>query len=160
MKGLVIYDSVFGNTETIAKGIVDALSHSGDIELKQVKDVRYEDFKNVGILLVGSPTRGFRATPAILRFIKSIPANGLNGVKTGAFDTRMDENDIQSKFLLMMMKWFGYAAEPIAKILHKKGGKAALNSTGFYVQDAKGPLKEGELVRAEDWARNILQDKE
>ena len=38
----------------------------------------------------------------------------------------------------------------------KKGGELALPAEGFYVEGSEGPLKEGELERAADWARQIL----
>lgn len=54
-----------------------------------------------------------------------------------------------------MVKIFGYAAEPIARQLMKKGGTLALPPEGFYVKASEGPLKDGELDRAAAWARQI-----
>ena len=53
------------------------------------------------------------------------------------------------------VKLFGYAAEPIAARLEKKGGELAVPPEPFYVGGTEGPLLEGELERAEDWARQI-----
>jgi len=54
------------------------------------------------------------------------------------------------------VKIFGYAAQPIAGRLEKKGGELVIPPEGFYVDDTEGPLLEGELERAADWARQIV----
>jgi hypothetical protein len=38
----------------------------------------------------------------------------------------------------------------------KKGGELIAPPEGFFVQGTEGPLKEGELERASDWAKQIL----
>ena len=53
------------------------------------------------------------------------------------------------------MSIFGYAAKPIADRLQKKGGELVVPPEGFYVADTEGPLLEGELKRAVDWANQI-----
>ena len=63
MKKLVVYDSVFGNTEQVARAIGQALK--GQVEVLAVSQVKQEHLSGLGLLLVGSPTRGFRPTPAI-----------------------------------------------------------------------------------------------
>jgi arsenate reductase len=94
----------------------------------------------------------------ITRFLKSIPDNGLKGVQVAAFDTRATESDIEKvKILAFFVKIFGYAAEPIANRLKKKGGALVVPAKGFYVAGTEGPLLEGELERAADWAREILE---
>jgi hypothetical protein len=60
------------------------------------------------------------------------------------------------RILAFFVKIFGYAAQPIADRLQKKGGELAVPPEGFYVGDTEGPLFEGELERAADWAKQIL----
>jgi hypothetical protein len=55
-----------------------------------------------------------------------------------------------------MIKLFGYADTKITKALSKAGAGLALESNGFGVSGTEGPLIEGELERAQDWARGIL----
>lgn len=150
---LVIYDSVFGNTERIAQGIGEAL---GDAEVKKVTEVDPSDLEDLEILFVGSPTRGFRPTPATMDFFKNLPNNALHKIKAAAFDTRIPLEKAEPGFLRFMIKLFGYADEKIAKKLEKAGAYLALKSTGFGVQGTEGPLEEGELERAKSWAKVIL----
>lgn len=155
MKALVIYDSFFGNTEQIARAIGNALGSQEDVGTFRVGDVKLEWLTGLGLLIVGSPTRGFRPTEAIVNFLKSIPANGLKGVKVAAFDTRIATSDIGSPLLRLFVNKGGYAAKPIADLLTKNGGELIRPPEGFYVEDREGPLKEGELERAADWAKRI-----
>lgn len=152
-KKLVVYDSVFGNTEKIAEAISEAL---GDTPVINVSNVTKEDLENLENLFVGSPTRAFRPTPATMTFIKGLEPNALSGVKTAAFDTRIPFEQAESGFLKFMINLFGYADAKIAKALAKAGGDLALPSEGFGVNGTEGPLVEGELERAQDWARGIL----
>ena len=160
MKVLIIYDSSFGNTEQIAQAIGHALGSQEDVEVLRVGNVKPEQLTGLKLLIVGSPTHGFRPTPAINSLLGGIPMNGLRGVKVAAFDTRISINDIDPPIVRFIgrfvVKLFGYAAKPIADRLKKKGGELTIPPEGFYVKGTEGPLKEGELERAADWAKQIM----
>lgn len=149
---LVVYDSVFGNTEKIAKAIGEAV----DAQVRKVSEVSQTDLENLRILFVGSPTRAFNPTPAIKDFLKGLKSDALANVKAAAFDTRIAPEDIDSDFFRWFVKTMGYADKKIAKQLVKKGADLALDSAGFAVKDSEGPLKDGELERAKSWAKGIL----
>lgn len=144
MKSYVIYDSYFGNTEKIAKAIGQELR----AEVVNVKDIEIGSAKNLDLLVVGSPTRAFQASPAIKSFLGKLPAGFLKGVKVAAFDTGISEADTPVKILKLGIKYFGYAAARISKQLKAKGGEEIIEPIGFFVTDTKGPLKDKELTRA------------
>jgi len=77
-----------------------------------------------------------------------------------AFDTRLNAEAISKTpgFLRVLIGIFGYAAEPIAKTLVRKGGTQVLPPTGFLVPASEGPLVDGELERAGKWASKLLQE--
>jgi flavodoxin len=158
MKAMVVYDSVFGNTGQIGQAIGEALGPPEEVETRQVGDVKPEQLAGLDVLVVGSPTRKFKPTPATTSLLKGIPKNGLDGVKVAAFDTRFTESNIAEgpAILGFFVRMFGYAAKPIADRLVKKGGELVLAPEGFYVGDVEGPLLEGELERAADWAQQIV----
>jgi len=156
MKTLVIYDSVFGNTDQIARAIGNALDSGKDVEILRVNDVKPEHLAELELLIVGSPTRAFRPTQAITTFLKKISVGDLKGVKVAAFDTGISMNDTNSRVLRFFVKSFGYAAKPIADRIEKKGGQLLAAPEGFFVTGTEGPLKEGELERAAAWAKQIL----
>jgi flavodoxin I len=156
MEALVVHDSVFGNTAQVAQAIGNALGSREGVEVLRVGSVKPERLTGVKLLIVGSPTRGFRPTEGITDFLKSIPSDGLEGVKVAAFDTRLSTSDIESPALRFIVKTGGFAAKRIANRLEKSGGDLITPPEGFFVEGREGPLKEGELERAADWARHIM----
>ena len=156
MKAMVIYDSIFGNTEQIARAIGKALSSRMNVETLRVSDLKVEQLTGIELLIIGSPTRAFSPTPAIGKFLRRISRNGLKDITIAAFDTGISLDDIDSPIGQFFIRRFGYAAKKISDKLRKKGGKPAVPPEGFFVKGNEGPLKEGELERAADWAKQII----
>ena len=157
MKAKVVFDSQFGNTEQVARAIGQALGANADVEVLRVTAATPEQLTSADLLVVGSPTQRFTATPATTNLLKSIPDNGLNGVQVAAFDTRFPESEIERiRILAFFVKLFGYAAEPMLKRLEKKGGQAVAAPQGFCVGETEGPLLDGELDRAAAWAGQLV----
>ncbi len=154
MKTLVLYESFFGNTSQIALAIGKA--NPDNITVCQYSEIKWEQISTFDLLIIGSPTRGFRPCEETTKFLKSIPKDGLKGIKVAAFDTRISLDSIKSKALKFIVHNGGYAAKHIIKSLIKKGGKPCLFPEGFFVSGEKGPLAEGELVRATMWAKKLL----
>jgi flavodoxin len=155
---MVVYDSAYGNTEQLARAMGEALGGLGDVEVQKVSDAEPERMGQTDLLIVGSPTQKFRPTAAMTGFLKRIPDKGLQGVKVAAFDTRFTEDDIKKvRILAFFVHLFGYAAGPMAERLLRKGGSLALPAEAFYVADTEGPLLDGELERAKEWARSLVK---
>jgi flavodoxin I len=144
MKTLIIYDSLYGNTEKTAQAIGGALT--GEVTVLRAGEVNLSNLGRGDLLVVGSPTQGGRPTKVMQEFLNNIPANALKSVNVATFDTR-----VQTKIAVV----FGYAAGKIANSLKKKGATLVATPEGFFVQSTKGPLKEGELERAASWAKSI-----
>jgi flavodoxin len=157
MKAMVVYDSMYGNTKQIAEAIGPALGSPGEVEIVRASEARPGQLTGLSLLVVGSPTQKFRPLGSVSSFLKSIPPDGLQGVKVAAFDTRFPPEAVDKvRILAFFVNIFGYAAEPIAKRLQSKGGALAIPPAWFYVSDTQGPLVEGELERAAAWARQIV----
>jgi len=150
MRALIVYDSVYGNTEKIARAIAEAISPSGEVKVVQAGEASPSELESIDLLIVGSPTHGGRPTPAIQDLINKMPQPSLQGINVAAFDTRIPTK---------LVRVFGYAAGRIAGNLKKKGGTLVASPEGFFVTASKGPLKEGELERAAGWAKGILESK-
>jgi flavodoxin len=157
MNIMIVYDSIFGNTEKIAHAMSKAIASRENVGAIRVSNIKQEQLSGLDVLIVGSPTRAFRPTKNINIFLKRIPNNSLKGVRVAAFDTRISTNDIQSSVLSFLIKLFGYAAKPIAHKLKKKGGNLVVEPEGFIVKGAEGPLKDDEIERAADWVKHIIK---
>jgi len=146
MKALVVYDSTYGNTAKIAQAIGEAIA----AEVLRVTEANPSDLTGFDLLIIGSPTHGGRPTPEIQGLLTALgPA--LKRVSVATFDTRH-----VSKWTLL----FGYAAPRIARSLTRNGAALLLSPEGFFVLGTQGPLKEGELVRATVWAKEVVRAKE
>ena len=156
MKAIVIYDSQFGNTEKIAQAIRDALSDTAETRLMRASSVAPRDLMAADLLVVGSPPQRFHATDPVDRFLKGA---SLHGIHSAAVDTRFDMNEVDSRTLRLAVKVAGESAEAaprIAPVLEKAGATMVATPEGFSVTDTEGPLREGELERAAEWARGLL----
>ena len=149
MKALIVYDSVYGNTEKIARAIAEAITPSNEVKVLRAGEANPSELASIDLLIVGSPTHGGRPTPAVQNLLNKAPK--LQGIKVAAFDTRIPTK---------LVRVFGYAAGRIANNLKKKGSTLIASPEGFFVTGGQGPLKEGELERAAAWAKGILESKQ
>lgn len=152
MKAYVIYDSTYGNTEKIAQAIGNGLT--GEVKVLRIGEADPAELATCNLLIVGSPVHGGRATPELDAFIKQIPDNSLAGISVAAFDTRFEAEE-QGVGLRILMSVIRYAAPRIAKALVKKGGLLVAEPEAFIVENKEGPLKQGELERATQWATQL-----
>jgi flavodoxin len=144
MDTCVIYDSLHGNTEKIARAIGSGIGE--DVPVLPAGGVTPADLEQYDLLIVGAPTHGGRPKEALRNLLNDIPASIMVGKRVAAFDTRVS------------IKWvriFGYAAPRIARKLKKMGVTLVGEPEGFFVSDTEGPLLEGELERAAEWGRQV-----
>jgi flavodoxin len=148
MKTLVVYDSVYGNTEIIAQAIGEAIP--GEVEVLRVGQVTARDVETVDLLIIGSPTHGALPTEAVQGLLERIGAPAREGAKAATFDTRLT--------WFFLERWGGFAAPKMADTLKEKGWTLVGEPGGFFVRGLKkGPLKRGEVERAGCWAEEIVK---
>jgi flavodoxin I len=148
MTVLIVYDSLYGNTEKIARAIGGAIK--GEVKVLRAGEATPPDLTGVELLIMGSPTQGGRATKPFQDFLSSISDYSLKGIKIAVFDTRLTNK---------LVGIFGYAAGKLASGLKNKGGNLLVPPEGFIVKGSKGPLKEGELEGAAVWAQKIISQE-
>lgn len=158
MSILIVYDSIFGNTGQVAKAMADELERTHRVKLASVQEARTLDLTGFDLLLVGSPTRGFRPTPEIQEFASrsDLPK------RAAVFDTRIDLDTIHPAPLRWVVQAGGYAAERLANELAEQGCTLVGEPGAFVVLGQEGPLRDDELERAAAWARSLVAspDKE
>jgi flavodoxin len=145
MKILVVYDSMYGNTEKIAKAIAGGLS--GEVITKKAVEATAADLPRGGLLVIGSPIQAGHPLKTTQSLLDSIYEADVKGLKVAAFDTRVTGG---------FAKLFGWAAKRIADNLKKKGAELIVEPEGFFVKGKEGPLLEGELERAASWGKIVL----
>jgi flavodoxin len=147
MKTLVVYDSQYGNTETIARAIGDAIR--GDVKVTRVGQVTAGELEAVDLLIIGSPTHGALPTEKVQGLVERVGPPASEGARAATFDTRLTWGFLE--------RWGGFAAPKMADLLQEKGWTLAAEAEGFFVKGLKkGPLKRGEADRAAGWAKGLV----
>lgn len=147
MKTLVIYDTLYGYTEKIARAI--GVAADGEVKVVKVGEAVADEVAAYDFIFVGSPTQGGRHTKAMQAFLNALPVEALKNKKAAAFDTRMKS---------WWVKVFGWAANHIADVLKEKGASVVAPGEGFLVKSGKGPLVDGEEKRAGTWAKSLMNE--
>ena len=147
MKGYVVYDSAFGNTQAVAEAIAEGLKPIRAAAVS-VTDFKPGSLAGGDLLVVGSPINGWRPTAKITDLLGQLGNGKLKGIKAAAFDTRV-------RFFI-----HGDAARKITRLLTEGGAHIISHPTPFYVRGTEGPLRAGELERAASWARNLASEFE
>ncbi len=143
---LIVYDSIFGNTQQIAEAIAERVEQKGFVREVKAYQLSPAELEGIGLMVMGCPTHRLNIPKASRVVLEGTPVRALRGVGTAAFDTRY-----------RMPAWkSGSAARTLSRKLHRLGGKQVVPPESFFIVARKGPLGEGEVERAKRWAESIL----
>lgn len=162
MNSLVVFESMFGNTEAIARAVAEGLSEATSNQVVEVGAAPRLISSDVALLVVGGPTHAFGMSRPGTRQSASQQAGGklvskgvgvrewLAEIRTGstpaaaAFDTRINKPRLP-----------GSASRAVAKSLRRLGLPLIAPPESFYVIGSEGPLVAGELERAREWGQTL-----
>ena len=163
MKALVVYESMWGNTEQVARAVGRGLAAVGEVEVLDVAHEVPPLSAGVDLLVVGGPTHAFSMTRpstradavtkgapsgheqrGIREWLGSLPAGDL---RVATFDTRVGS----------VRHLPGSAAKGAAKFVRRHHVGRVVDTESFWVGDMSGPILPGELDRAEEWGRALAQ---
>jgi flavodoxin len=143
MNIVILYDSYFLNTRALAETISDVLDAQGaTVHLERFYQFNFEDLEGVDLFVLGAPTHNQGMPRPIKSVLKRLPGGTMAGIKTALFDTCYQ----------MSARKSGSAARRISRLLAKLGGEQLVPPESFFVKERRGPLLEGELERASEWA--------
>ena len=163
MRALVVYESLWGNTEKVARAVAAAMADSMQVDVFDV-DSAPTDVDEYDLLVVGGPTHAFSMSRASTRQTAVeqhnapfSPQRGIREwldtlkptekrVKACAFDTRVNSPRLP-----------GSAARAAKQELHSLGCETLLKQKTFRVHGYEGPLVDGELEKAAEWGSEISQ---
>jgi menaquinone-dependent protoporphyrinogen IX oxidase len=147
MKGILVFDTSYGNTKIIAETISETLKESGiAVDTFYVQDVKKLSAKDYDFLVLGSPTKFGTMSFAVKRFLGKVNSKEWMNKTFAVFDTENPEN-IERKE--------GSAAEKIAEKLREKQMNQLSPVLKAVVLGWKGPLQEGEIERTKEYAREL-----
>lgn len=147
MKGMVVYDSSYGNTKKVAETIAETLRESGiEIDVSYVKDAKKLSAREYDFLVLGSPTKWGTMSFAVRGFLGNVKPKEWMNKPFVAFDTENPENIERNE---------GGAAEKMADKLKEKQMNQLAPVLKAVVLGWKGPLQEGEIERTRAFAREL-----
>jgi len=132
-KASVVYYSMFGNTEKVARALAKGLENSGvEVDVVAVDAVKFDELGGVDLLCVGSPVQAWNAAKPVKDFLERLKTvQGLSGKKAFAFDTKMKS------------RLAGSAGGKIESKLKELGMTIVKPSVSAIVKGREGPLEEG-----------------
>jgi flavodoxin len=147
MNALVVYFSKFGNTQMVAQAVAERLQSAGTARIVSLDHLTTADLDGIDLVVMGSPTHRMNLPEAVRPVFESLPKRLLRGTPFAAFDTSYKMSGFLSRFT---------AAKKLAQKLRKLGGRRIVPPETFHVVEREGPLYEGEVERAQEWAESIL----
>lgn len=146
MKGMVVYQSKWGNSRQIAEAIGGGLVEAGhDTDVVAVESAGGPD-PTLDFFVVGGPTRGARAYGPIKKFAKRMSGESWKGKRFATFSTGGT---------IATNKPNTQASERIYEILEANGLEPLEAPFKAGVQGMHGPLMDGELERAAEFGRQL-----
>ena len=160
---LIVYETMFGNTERIARAVRDGLRRYLPAEAVPVNRASEVVPDDVRLLVVGGPTHAFSMSRLSTRqeawkqgdvvmpievgirewlAVLKTPAKG---PQVATFDTRIAK----------VRRLPGSAARSAAKLLRRMGLRQLTVSESFFVNETTGPIKDVELERAQRWGEEL-----
>jgi len=168
MKVLVVYESMFGNTATVARAIAEGCSDAGAlVALHHVSEVDPHTVDDYDLVVAGAPTHAWslpRPSSREEAVRQGAPAASGTGLRewiaevdprVGArpafavFDSRIGTGTARH--------FTGSAARRAARDLRARHRVLAEDPASFFVEGASGPLLPGEVVRAHAWGSRLAR---
>jgi hypothetical protein len=163
---LVVVESMFGNTDHLARAVADGLRDAGvDTAVVDVAAAPVDLSADLDLLVLGAPTHAFslsrpstradavrqgaspeRAATGMREWLSAVlPQDPRHSPVTAVFDTRVSK-----------VRRLPAAAGPSAARLARRRGLTVLGRPQAYVvADVCGPLVDGELERAAAWGHSL-----
>jgi hypothetical protein len=169
MRGLVVWESLYGNTAAIGGVVAAALRSNGvDVTAGPISEIAPAEAVGVDLLVVGGPTHAHgmswartrlvgvedaknrfahpTAEPGLRAWLSDLPEGG--GVPAAAFDTRIHKTVAAT----------GSAARGIARRLEKRGYALCAEAESFFVTD-KNRLEDGQVEHASRWGDALARGR-
>lgn len=163
MNAVVVFESMFGNTEVIARAIADGVATRMPVDVRDVNagPPGSSELSDLQLLIVGGPTHAFSMSRPSTR--EDAGRRGAAGAReqgvrewlaglnpqlrhaaVAAFDTKVNKPRLP-----------GSAAIAATRRLRRMGFHIVAPAHSFFVTDVNGPLLEGEVERARSWGVDL-----
>lgn len=169
MHAVVVFESMYGNTRTIASAIADGLRPAMEVELVEVGAAPVVIGEDVDLLVVGAPTHAHGLSkPETRKTARDKAGDGLVSKGLGLREwlasvrgsARVSAAAFDTTIKGPRMLW-GSAAEAADRRLRTLGFTVVAPPERFHVKGPFGPvydvLQEGEVERARAWGAGLAE---
>jgi flavodoxin len=159
VKGIVVYDSYYGNTKKVAEAIVEQIKSEGhEAELRSVRE-DYPSPPQGDFMFVGSPNRMGGVTGRTKRYVKRLDCTVWKDKPVAIFTTvaAHPEGEMTEKEKSSYEKWALRAAPKLRDKAKDRGLNAVEKVLAVEVKDQKGPLVDNGIEQSKQFAHEILQ---
>ena len=159
MKGVVIYDSYYGNTKIVAETIIDQLNSDGhESELRSVRK-KYPESLQGDILFLGSPIRMGSVTRRVKKYVKKLDKKTWKDKPIVIFTTiLMQPDNATDKQKESREKYDIAAGRNLRDLARSEGFNAVESHLWVDVKGNKGPLIETGIETTKQFTRDILSE--
>ena len=159
MKGIVVYDSYFGNTKRVAEAIVEQIKSEGhDAELRSVREDNPSSPQG-DFLFVGSPVRMGAVTGRTKRFVKRLDRATWSSKPIAVFTTvaHRPEGEPTEKQKASYEKWALRAGPKLRDKAKDRGLNVVDLTLAVEVKGQQGPLADGAIEQTKQFAHDFIQ---
>ena len=160
-RALIIVESCFGNTRTVAEAVATGLIEGGvEAQVVDVDGAPGALPADLDLLILGAPTHN-RGLPTAATRAKARAQAGSGEASPGVGEwlrtaTVPVSTDVVAFDTVISKGWLsGSAAKAIAKALQRQQGRRTVSTRSFVVTASKGPLATGQESDARSWGGEL-----
>ena len=163
MRVLVVYESMFGNTKSVARTVAEAMAATLPVDFREVGDAPELDLLEADLLVVGAPTHAFSLSrPTTREDAAAKTGHGVISKVRGVREWLDASSSARVPFTtfethVRKPNLPGSAASAAAKRLRRLRCTQFDKPQTFYVEGMEGPLLGGELERAAAWGTALAE---
>lgn len=132
MKALVIYDSLYGNTEKVARALTSGMREQGiEVDCVRANAVDVGTLGAYDTIVIGGPTHRLGLSETMKTFTKQLKEADVKNKQAFAFDTKYKK------------RFAGSAANKIEQRMKQSGMKVVKPNVSAIVLGREGPLEDG-----------------
>ncbi len=158
MKVLIVYDTKYGNTETVAKLIGEGITSTegNEVIVNKVKDVNLKKEDSYDVILIGSPVHFGKHVGSVKKFINKLPKAQLKANGYAIFDTYMGADSETTEegvcaYTKMVDKMENHISEKMPNLTKVSPGLS------IRVEGMKGPIANEDLPKCKEFGSKLVQ---
>lgn len=157
MKGVVVYDTYYGNTRKVAEAVVEQIRAEGhEAEIRSVRE-KYSAAPKGDFMFVGSPVRMAKVPGRTRRFVKKLDLDEWRNKPMAVFVTVLPPaENAPEKERASAEKWVFSAGPKLRDLAKQRGLNVVDKVLHVPVKGMKGPLADDAIELTKAYVREFI----